>query len=55
MSNFSSMAAIFWRAVSDGLARNDHVKEVRLWGVPDELHQEMKRKLKRVQLKLIHI
>ena len=40
-----------WRTLSDALARNDHVRTVILRGVPDDLKEDIRRKLDTVELK----
>ena len=39
-----------WRLLSDALACNDHVRKVFLYRVPDELKEDIKRKLHTVEL-----
>ena len=35
-----------WIAFSKGLSLNKEVREVTLWGVPEELHEEMRKIIK---------
>ena len=39
------------RTLSDALACNDHVRKVNLRGVPDDLKEDIRRKLDTVELK----
>ena len=42
-----------WRTLSDALVCNDHVREVILTDVPDDLKEDIRRKLDTVELKFL--